>query len=86
MRLETVRSLFRDPTKKEMVNALVQLLWMHRAGVIEEGRAAARLGKEAEAVFQWGGVDLVDAVLSDVQVLMSERGEGDAAVKGWFRA
>lgn len=100
-RLGEVRALFSDPRQRELINAMVQVLWMNRADAEEKALAAASMdpstGSGGGASFYLGGVEAVNNIMADVQRLLAESlkegrtGErvewtGTEAMKGWFRA
>lgn len=82
MKLEDVRGMFLDPSYRAPLNAVAQLLWMHRRAADAAARDAAADGKSAS--FPLGQMDAVDNVLADFQTLMNPKAEPDDQVKGWF--
>jgi hypothetical protein len=86
MRLDEVRGYFLDGRNAKVIHAVVQVLWMHRRAVDKEARDCAALrDREGGAAFYLGGMDLVDGVIADVQLLMDAERPPDAEMRRWFK-
>lgn len=88
MRVDEMRSYFLDTRNELVIRAVVQVLWMRRRAADESARDGVMQARNAGeiAAFYLGGMEVVDSVLADVQLLMDAKRKPDAEMKQWFRA
>ncbi len=86
LRMEDVQGLFRHPSQRDALNAVAQVLWMHRVAAAESAMDAA-LDKKTNQDFHLGQMASVDNALADFKKLMDAK-DGDAppaSMVRWFK-
>lgn len=85
MKLSEVTGALHGARENDAVRALIQILWMHRCAADNDARACAA-ADQGSRDYSLGGMQLVDNVLHDMQILSTENAPPPEGVKQWFRA
>ncbi len=86
LRMENVQGTFKHDSNRDTLNAVAQLLWMHRADAAESAMDSAIDGK-TNTDFHLGQMAAIDNALADFKRLMDAKDDDDAPadMAKWFK-